>query len=1128
MAKEIKFNVKLLVDGKEQLTTATADIKELKKGFDNTRQSVRAVNDLLLNFNQKMEAVRNVFNEVTAASGKIKEWQQGFVTAARVTGLAGDELAAVRGKAQALADTFGGDLTETIRSANALARGFGVSFDEALKLMRDGFVAGADANGEFLDTLREYPRYFKEAGISAEEFVAITTNAAKQGIYSDKGVDTIKEGNLRIREMTTATAAALEGIGISATDVQAQLQAGTMTTFQVMQMVAAKLKELPASASVVGTAIADIFGGPGEDAGLEYIKSLADIELSMDAVREGADEYSKALGDQADAQANLNTVLSGAQEALVALNAKYGTLMNAASGVLSVSADAVISFTAVSAALQKSTVAMKAMSLAAAEWNRVGKLCKAVNIALGASGHTAAAGAIALKIALRGLLIATGIGAVIWAATEAIEALVNAMSGTEEAGNKAADGLTASQRAAKDTAEAFKSKLGAEAASLQSKYAQLQAAWKSLKTEHEKTAWIKNNGAEFSALGLQIDSVAKAEDVFVDKTKDVVDALNKRAEAAAHAAMVEELYKKKLELQDRIQDRNDKATAMHSKRTYKKGDVVNINDPVFKNGALKVGALSGLAMRNAYNDKYTLTDKGAKQANSFFDGKNYINTGAAQKADMAALEQTTKDIDKHLQAQVASEKAATGNKENKENRESRESRYSSRDVGTSDVKTEIAGARSEEALKSNISYYEEMRSKVEGNAQAYAEWTQKILDAQDALKEVQSAGDKVGLMHTLKGEVSAAAKKNDFSDLEEESEPKEVKVTGDFEGLNEAVDEAEERLRPFREEVEGLQSLTAQGLTLEVKDMGVASLTDRIKELKKALEDTRFTDSQKKEIEGLIDTYKNYRKKAAVSFDTVKEGWSGVKGIGSGIQSITDALSGNQDAWSAVCTVVDSAIQIYEGIKGVIEIIDALTGAKEGETQATQQQSTAQALENAQKTTGVALSGEKAAAELTEAGAAVTNTGAKSGEAVANVTSEGAKLAFPYNLIAIAAGVSAVIAALANISKFATGGIVGGSSTSGDKVLARVNSGEMILNRSQQKRLFDLLNGRIATPTLSGANVGGYDVPLDVDGLRSSLYGASPQTIKIVGRTRGKDIVYTMANTTRIWSKSGRRTNIRL
>lgn len=63
----------------------------------------------------------------------------------------------------------------------------------------------------------------------------------------------------------------------------------------------------------------------------------------------------------------------------------------------------------------------------------------------------------------------------------------------------------------------------------------------------------------------------------------------------------------------------------------------------------------------------------------------------------------------------------------------------------------------------------------------------------------------------------------------------------------------------------------------------------------------------------------------------------------------------------------------------------------------------------------------------------------------------------PFVGAAMAVGaVMSLIAAITAIPKFESGGIVGGSSFFGDKLLARVNSGEMILNRKQQKRLYDL------------------------------------------------------------------------
>ena len=236
-------------------------------------------------------------------------YNKGLVEATRLTQQftekSGDDLKEYRNEVQAIADFYNKDFKEVLIAANAVSKQFGIDASESIKLIQDGFIAGADANGEYLDTLREYPAYFKEAGISAEAFIAITAQAAKSGIYSDKGVDVIKEGNIRIREMTTATAAALEGIGISADEVQKQLETGQKTTFDIMQMVSERLTELPDSAAVVGTAIADIFGGPGEDAGLQYIRTLKDIKTNLNDVKSTAGEVGKAQEEYLEAQKEL-------------------------------------------------------------------------------------------------------------------------------------------------------------------------------------------------------------------------------------------------------------------------------------------------------------------------------------------------------------------------------------------------------------------------------------------------------------------------------------------------------------------------------------------------------------------------------------------------------------------------------------------------------------------------------------------------------------------------------------------------------------------------------------------------------------------------------------------------------
>ena len=110
-------------------------------------------------------------------------------------------------------------------------------------------------------------------------------------------------------------------------------------------------------------------------------------------------------------------------------------------------------------------------------------------------------------------------------------------------------------------------------------------------------------------------------------------------------------------------------------------------------------------------------------------------------------------------------------------------------------------------------------------------------------------------------------------------------------------------------------------------------------------------------------------------------------------------------------------------------------------------------------------------------------------------------------------GTAQLTSIISTFSQFATGGIVGGNQTSGDKVLVRVNSGEMILNAAQQARLFAIANG---------AAVQGVSV--NTAGLQSIGSGMSA-TLGINGRLRGRDIVMAVANETR---SNRRRSNIKI
>ena len=145
----------------------------------------------------------------------------------------------------------------------------------------------------------------------------------------------------------------------------------------------------------------------------------------------------------------------------------------------------------------------------------------------------------------------------------------------------------------------------------------------------------------------------------------------------------------------------------------------------------------------------------------------------------------------------------------------------------------------------------------------------------------------------------------------------------------------------------------------------------------------------------------------------------------------------------------------------------------------------------------------------------------------AEATVGGAKMG-PLGWIAFAATglvqLTAMISAVKSaVGSYATGGIVGGNSKSGDKLLARVNSGEMILNATQQRNLFRMINA----PRV-------YAVPRhqmepgDINTKFIQSIAAQPVIIGGTLRASGRELVCVLANETRIAGKSGRRTNIKI
>lgn len=291
-----------------------------------------------------------------------------------------------------------------------------------------------------------------------------------------------------------------------------------------------------------------------------------------------------------------------------------------------------------------------------------------------------------------------------------------------------------------------------------------------------------------------------------------------------------------------------------------------------------------------------------------------------------------------------------------------------------------------------------------------------VSQIQKYIKDIEDEYDTLGVKS---GIVEKALAKWREELIKAQSEAKTLEEVMNFEKIKEAVADLEKEVNQTA--LGGLSNL-ANGMDRVVR--GWSELSEMMQD-----EDTTGWDV----FIGVFNEIIQMMETVSQIFDTIDQ-----------LSKLTDTLSGAQLAQ------LEAENALYSEQIGLLSTITAL---KAGETAAVKKDT---------------------AAKLTNAVAGRLEASADAQSSIAGATKSGAKLPFPANLVAIAAGVGAVLAALASMSKFAKGGIVGGSSSVGDKNIIRANSGEMILTKGQQSTLFNAIK--------SGNLGGGGNVQFKIKG----------------------------------------------
>ena len=221
----------------------------------------------------------------------------------------GDELVHTQSQISALASQMGKDYKEVLGTVESLTNQYGISTTEAINVIKDGLQAGADLNGTFLSQIQQYGPAFSDAGGAVNDLVASITQT-RSGIFNEAGMGLIQTATNRIRTMSSATQSALNSIGISSKQLEADLISGKTSILEAIKMISGKIKELPENSMQVGQVMKAVFGKTASNEGMKLVKTLADMSTNMEELKKVTGEHGDLQREEIEAQAELNEKMS--------------------------------------------------------------------------------------------------------------------------------------------------------------------------------------------------------------------------------------------------------------------------------------------------------------------------------------------------------------------------------------------------------------------------------------------------------------------------------------------------------------------------------------------------------------------------------------------------------------------------------------------------------------------------------------------------------------------------------------------------------------------------------------------------------------------------------------------------
>ena len=271
-----------------QFAAATGTATDAMGEYEDAIKSIYKNNfgDSLEDVAEKMAKVKEVTGELDAS--KLQEMTEKAIT---------------------LEDTFGMDMTETLRGVNALMDHFGMTSEEAFDLISSGAQNGLNYTDELGDNVSEYSGKFAEAGFTADEYFQLLKNGAEGGAYNlDKVNDAVNEITTRLADGTIAdsmtqidekTGEVKEGTGVWSAETEklfAAWQNGQATQKDIMASIVSDIQNAESEQEKMNLA-ALAFGTMAEDGGTQFIEALTPVGDTFTDVKGKADELAAVKYD---------------------------------------------------------------------------------------------------------------------------------------------------------------------------------------------------------------------------------------------------------------------------------------------------------------------------------------------------------------------------------------------------------------------------------------------------------------------------------------------------------------------------------------------------------------------------------------------------------------------------------------------------------------------------------------------------------------------------------------------------------------------------------------------------------------------------------------------------------------